>query len=49
MKRFIGLVLALVLTLGCAGISHAEGQKAPEICPVCAHPQSYFEIREENY
>ena len=30
MKRFIGLVLALVLTLGCAGISHAEGQKAPD-------------------
>ena len=25
------------------------GTKAPEICPVCAHPQSYFEIREENY
>ena len=25
------------------------GKKAPEICPVCAHPQSYFEIRKENY
>ena len=25
------------------------GQKAPEICPVCAHPQSYFEICAENY
>ena len=25
------------------------GTKAPEVCPVCAHPQSYFEIREENY
>ena len=25
------------------------GKKAPEICPVCKHPQSYFEIREENY
>ena len=23
--------------------------KAPEICPVCAHPQSYFEVRKENY
>ena len=21
----------------------------PEVCPVCAHPQSYFELREENY
>ena len=25
------------------------GTKAPEICPVCAHPQSFFEVREENY
>ena len=25
------------------------GKKAPEICPVCAHPQAYFEVRAENY
>ena len=25
------------------------GKKAPLICPVCAHPQSYFEVRKENY
>ncbi|MDO4746910.1 MAG: rubrerythrin family protein [Candidatus Saccharibacteria bacterium] len=25
------------------------GKEAPEICPVCAHPQSYFEIKAENY
>ena len=25
------------------------GTKAPEVCPVCNHPQSYFEVREENY
>lgn len=25
------------------------GKKAPEVCPVCAHPQSYFEVRQENY
>ena len=25
------------------------GTKAPEICPVCAHPQAYFEINAENY
>ncbi len=25
------------------------GTKAPEICPVCAHPQAYFEINIENY
>ena len=25
------------------------GKKAPKMCPVCAHPQSYFEIRKENY
>lgn len=25
------------------------GKKAPEVCPVCAHPKSYFQIRAENY
>ena len=25
------------------------GTKAPELCPTCAHPQSYFEIHETNY
>ena len=26
-----------------------EGKKAPELCPACAHPQSYFELFCENY
>ena len=25
------------------------GTKAPEMCPVCSHPKSYFEINAENY
>ena len=25
------------------------GEKAPEVCPVCNHPQAYFEVRKENY
>ena len=25
------------------------GKKAPEVCPVCAHPKAYFEIKKENY
>ena len=25
------------------------GKEAPKVCPVCAHPQSYFEIKAENY
>ncbi|MBQ8859346.1 MAG: rubrerythrin family protein [Clostridia bacterium] len=25
------------------------GKKAPEVCPVCAHPKAYFEVRKENY
>ena len=25
------------------------GKKAPGVCPVCAHPQSFFEIKAENY
>ena len=34
----------------CRNCGHlVMGKKAPEICPVCAHPQSYFEVRAENY
>ena len=34
----------------CRNCGHiVVGTKAPEICPACAHPQSYFEICEENY
>ena len=25
------------------------GKKAPEMCPVCAHPQSFFEVNAQNY
>ena len=25
------------------------GKEAPKVCPVCAHPQAYFEIKNENY
>ena len=25
------------------------GKEAPVVCPVCAHPQAYFEIKKENY
>lgn len=34
----------------CRNCGHiVVGEKAPEICPTCAHPQSYFEINCENY
>ncbi|MDY3304597.1 MAG: rubrerythrin family protein [Clostridia bacterium] len=34
----------------CRNCGHiAIGTKAPEVCPTCAHPQSYFEICAENY
>ena len=34
----------------CRNCGHiVVGTKAPQICPVCAHPQSFFEIREEKY
>ncbi len=34
----------------CSNCGHiVVGQKAPEVCPVCNHPQSYFELRAENY
>ena len=34
----------------CRNCGHiVVGTKAPEICPVCAHPQAFFEIHESNY
>jgi len=34
----------------CRNCGHiVVGTKAPEVCPVCMHPQSYFEINAENY
>ncbi|ADL12523.1 rubrerythrin [Acetohalobium arabaticum] len=33
---------------GNCGYVH-DGKEAPEVCPACAHPQSYFELKEENY
>ena len=34
----------------CRNCGHlVVGTKPPEVCPVCNHPQSYFEVRKENY
>lgn len=34
----------------CRNCGHiVVGTKVPEVCPVCNHPQSFFELREENY
>ena len=34
----------------CRNCGHVcVGTSAPEVCPVCNHPQSYFEIKKENY
>ncbi|MBE5949068.1 MAG: rubrerythrin family protein [Lachnospiraceae bacterium] len=34
----------------CRNCGHlVMGNKAPAACPVCAHPQSFFEVRKENY
>ena len=34
----------------CTNCGHIHvGQKAPELCPVCAHPQAYFQVKAENY
>jgi len=34
----------------CANCGHVcVGKQAPEVCPVCAHPQDYFQIKAENY
>ena len=34
----------------CRNCGHiCVGKEAPEVCPVCAHPRAYFEIKAENY
>lgn len=34
----------------CANCGHiCVGKKAPEVCPVCSHPQAYFQVKAENY
>ena len=34
----------------CRNCGHiVVGTKAPKVCPVCVHPQAYFELRKENY
>lgn len=34
----------------CSNCGHIViGKKAPEVCPVCAHPQGYFQVRADNY
>ena len=34
----------------CRNCGHVHyGKEAPKVCPVCSHPQSYFEIKKENY
>ena len=34
----------------CRNCGHIHvGESAPEVCPVCAHPKAYFEVRKENY
>ena len=34
----------------CRNCGHiCVGKEAPEVCPVCAHPKAYFEIKAENY
>lgn len=39
-----------VMVWECRNCGHiVVGTKAPEICPVCKHPQAYFEVRKENY
>ena len=41
---------ACVVMWECRNCGHlVVGTAAPEVCPVCNHPQSYFEVRQENY
>ena len=34
----------------CSNCGHIHiGKKAPDVCPVCSHPQGYFQVKAENY
>ena len=39
-----------VVVWECRNCGHLHiGTSAPKVCPVCVHPQAYFEVRKENY
>ena len=39
-----------VVVWHCANCGHLHvGKDAPNVCPVCAHPQAYFQVKAENY
>ena len=41
---------AEIVVWKCSNCGHIHvGTTAPEVCPVCAHPQAYFELRAQNY
>ncbi|MBE6160029.1 MAG: rubrerythrin family protein [Lactobacillales bacterium] len=46
-KVFVSEAPTMWICRNCGHIHY--GEKAPEVCPVCAHPQSYFERRAVNY
>ena len=49
-ERYRALLKSEVKVWECRNCGHiVVGTKAPEVCPVCAHPKSYFEVHAENY
>jgi len=34
----------------CRNCGHVEvAEEAPQVCPVCKHPQAYFQVKAQNY
>ena len=49
-NQFKYLDIVKIPKVKCRNCGHIHvGKFAPKLCPVCAHPQSYFELREKNY
>ena len=46
-KAFVKNTAVVWVCLNC-GHKHV-GKTAPKVCPVCSHPQSYFQVDEKNY
>ena len=52
MYAFNGLVFSRdgEMIWQCSNCGHIHvGKQAPEMCPVCAHPKAYFQLKAENY
>ena len=49
MKFYLIILISAISLFSSLNPANAMEKDAPEICPVCSHPKSFFEIKAENY